>query len=307
MKKVKRMIYGIARNSLKNRITNNLGTVVETEDQIICYVKKSKIPKKNSFNWNIPCFGISRERKELLEKYNLNKKIIYIFSDISFDKNKLNIFGYNNCNVILKDCDFKWGLFIHVRGDCIIDNCNITAFDSLFIGADDLTIKNIDLSDEVYGCYGFRILFGASEKMNIVNCNFGNNKKRVHIDLMSNEEINIDNSSIYGDDIEIKSDKISIKDSKIDSSKKVIIDSKENNSFSVISPVVIYNGVEITNCNRLINLEQKSLNLHLKRLELLETLKKIRNNCEELNEIKLTKYKDKLNSDSVSKVLKKTK
>lgn len=306
MKKVKRMIYGIARNSLKNRITNNLGTVVETEDQIICYVKKNKIPKKNSFTWDIPCFGISKEHMDLLKKYNLNKKIIYVFSDITFDKNRINIFGYDNCEVILKNCDFKWGLFIHVNGNCVIDNCNITAFDSLSIGADDLTIKNIDLSDEVYGCYGFRILFGASKKMNLVNCNFGNNKKRVHVDLMSNEEINIDNSSIYGDDIKIQSDEISINDSKIDSSKKVVVESKKNNPVDIASPIVIYNGVEITNRNKQINIDNNSLTTYFKRLELIETLKKIRNNCEEINERKLTIYKDKLNSNSISKVLKKT-
>lgn len=306
MKKVKRMIYNIARNSLKSRITNNLGTVIETEDQLICYVKKNKIPKKNSFTWDIPCFGIGKEHEELLKKYNLNKKICYVFSDITFNKNRINIFGYDNCEVILKNCDFKWGLFIHVNGDCVIDNCNIVAFDRLSIGADNLTIKNIDLSDNMYGCYGFNIVFGADKKINLVNCNFGNNKKRTNITLCSREEIDIENSTMYGETIKIQSDEISLNNSRIDSSKKVVIDSKKNNPVDIASPIVIYNGVELTNRNKQINIDNNSLTTYFKRLELIETLKKIRNKCEEINNRKLTIYKDKLNSNSVNKVLKKT-
>lgn len=306
MKKVKKMIYNIARNTLKNRLTNNLGTVVETEDQIICYVKKNKIPKKNSFTWDIPCFGISKEHINLLKKYNLNKKICYIFSDITFDKNRINIFGYDNCDIILKNCDFKWGLFIHVNGDCVIDDCDIVAFDRLSIGADNLTIKNIELCDNVYGCYGFNIVFGADKKINLVNCNFGNNKKRTNITLCSRNEIEIENSTMYGETIKIQSDEIYLNDSKIDSSKRVVIESSKDNIDTINSPMVIYNGVEITNNNKPINLDRKSLNLHFKRLKLLETLKNIKNNCEEINNRKLSTYKDKLNDKPVSKILKKT-
>ena len=307
MKTIKNFIYNIARNSLKNKITNNLGTVVETEDQIICYVKKNNIPKKRSFTWDIPCFGIQKEYIELLKKYNLNKKISYIISDISFDKNKINIFGYDNCDIIIKDCDFKWGLFIHVNGDCIIDNCNITAFDSLSVGADNLTIKNLDLSDNVYSCYGFRILFGASKKMNIFNCNLGNDRKRIHLDLISKDEINIENSNIYGDKIEIKSDKISKKESIIDSSSKVIIDSKKGNLVDIISPLVIYNGNEITSTSKIINLDNNSLNLRFKRIELIETLNKIKKQCENINNIKLSELENDLNNKKITRVLKKDK
>lgn len=43
---IKEKIYQILRNYYKNYLTNNLGKVVETDDKLICYVKKKKVSKR---------------------------------------------------------------------------------------------------------------------------------------------------------------------------------------------------------------------------------------------------------------------
>ena len=52
MDNFKGKFYDIFRNYLKKHFTGNLGTVVEEEDKLICYVKQGKW-KKEKYNYNI--------------------------------------------------------------------------------------------------------------------------------------------------------------------------------------------------------------------------------------------------------------
>lgn len=65
----KKIIYQITRIYAKNYLTNNLGKVVEDDEKITCYVKKSKIKNKNQER-NIICSGIGEmKKKRKLQKH----------------------------------------------------------------------------------------------------------------------------------------------------------------------------------------------------------------------------------------------
>ena len=71
-------------------ITGNLGKIVEDEDKITCYVKKSKC-KKERYCYTIVCNGISKKNKELAKKYNINKPICYVLDGLKFKNNGIYI------------------------------------------------------------------------------------------------------------------------------------------------------------------------------------------------------------------------
>ena len=45
-KNIKGVLYNILREYVKHYLTGNLGKVVETDEKLICYVKKSKFERK---------------------------------------------------------------------------------------------------------------------------------------------------------------------------------------------------------------------------------------------------------------------
>ncbi len=134
-----------------------------------------------------------------MKKSNLNKPILYVIENINFDKHVL-IFGYNNCEVIIKNCNFEYGAYVYIDGKCTIENSSIKEFLSyLSIGADDLTIKNINLKN-----FGSNVGFYADNVINIIASNIGSKKEKTNISIMAVNGINLANSKIEGSKINCK-------------------------------------------------------------------------------------------------------
>ena len=141
---MKKLTYNIYRNLFKKTITSHLGKVVETEDKIICFVDKNKV-KKESGTYSFPCFRIGNNSlKEDALKLNLDKPTCYIIDGFNFDKHLIYIFGYDNCEVIIRNCNFK-NVVVHINGKVTLDNVGIKSiFKNTSISADDFTDINID-------------------------------------------------------------------------------------------------------------------------------------------------------------------
>ena len=77
----KKVLYIVTRSYLKKYFTGHLGKVVEDDDKITCYVKKSKI-KKGGYHYTISCFGIGDVQKKVAKVFNLNKPIFYVIDGI---------------------------------------------------------------------------------------------------------------------------------------------------------------------------------------------------------------------------------
>lgn len=80
------------------KLTCNLGEVLETEDKLICFVKK--LLKKDGYNYIYNCYGIGDRNINLANKYNLNKQIVYVFEDIDFKRDNVFICGYDDPLII---------------------------------------------------------------------------------------------------------------------------------------------------------------------------------------------------------------
>lgn len=83
MNTFKKALYNITRPSAMKYLTGNLGKVVEDDEKITCYVKRSKVKKKD-YHYTIACFGIGENQEKVAKAYNLNKPICYVIDGLKF-------------------------------------------------------------------------------------------------------------------------------------------------------------------------------------------------------------------------------
>jgi len=295
---LKKTLYNLFRNYLKKHFTRNLGKVVEEEERLVCYVKKRK-GKRDGYCYTIPCFGIDEKEQKLANDFQLNKPICYIIDGIKIEKEKVNIFGYNGCEVIVRNCKFNWGASIFVNSKCTLENTMIRSFRLLTISANDMTIKNMNLNHEMAlaGCH-LQITIGA-EKLRIINSNIGEKLDTVKIDVTSSNELHMINSKIIGNEFKIKSSIIESDDkSSFIALKGADIETDDFQKVHIDSPAIVLNSINLSEYGKTIELDS----VKSKRLELLEVLKKLRNTC---TAITYEMAKNLLNNQSVDKILKK--
>lgn len=306
MNKIKRKIFNILREIVKRKITNNLGKVVEDDEKIVCYVKRRKI-KNRRFRYTIACHGIGKREKELASIYKINKPICYVIDGLEFKKKKVNIWGYNGCEIIVKNCRFDFDLDVNVNGKCTIDDCFIMAFDNLSIGAKELIIKNMDIKNQLFlAGVNLQIFLGGNEKLEINNSNIGCEKEKTKVFLIARDEIGIYRSKIAGDMVECKSDKIIAgKKSLLSGTEKVVVNANKFYEINIDSPKIVYNDNEIEIDRRIVVLKRNTDPLKIKRREFIEFLKQLRDECENLNKEELDTYSKYLNNREITKVLKK--
>jgi hypothetical protein len=308
---LKKSLYNIIRNYLKKSFTGNLGKVVEEDDRLVCYVKKGKC-KRNKYDYTISCFGIMEKDKELANAYKLNKPICYIIDGIESERKKVYIHGYSNnsdskCEVIVRNCRFNWDADIHVNGKCTLDNTYIRSFNLLLISAEDLIIENMNLDHKMkLAGSKYHISIGAKKSLIITWSNVGEIHDTVKVDLVSDNQLHIINSRVMGNEIKIKSPIIETnEDTSIVALEHTNIETDEFKKLKIDSPTTIFNGKDISEYGKTIELEKADDPLKNKRLALLEILKNIRNNCTKTADEMAENYKNNLNNQPVSKVLKK--
>jgi len=305
MNKFKKIIYDVVRNYILNYLTGNLGKVTIDDDKITCYVKKRKV-KKERYDYTIACFGIEENPKDIIEVYELNKPVCYVIDGLEFKNHKVQIFGYNNCEVIIKNCNFEFDLCIHINGKCTLDNTNIKTFSYLSIGANELTIKNMNSDQLEVLSSKSDIGFGAYDRIDVIDSNIGNVKKNIKVSFLATNELNIVNSNICGKDVVCESSKINAdENSSLIAIDKVTLKADDFNTININAPTIILNEEEITNERKSVVLKKITDSLALKRLELIKLLRKIKNECESTNTKKVSEYQEELNAESISKVLKK--
>ena len=305
MNTFKKALYNITRPSAMKYLTGNLGKVVEDDEKITCYVKRSKVKKKD-YHYTIACFGIGENQEKVAKAYNLNKPICYVIDGLKFKKHQVYIFGYNNCEVIIKNCDFGLGLHIHVNDKCTLDNTNITTFSYLSIGANELVIKNVDSKQINAISSESNIYFGADNRIEVIDSNIGCQNENINVSFLATNELNIVNSKIIGKEVECKSSTINADEkSSLTATDKVNLQADNFNSININAPTIVLNGDETSNEKKSVVLKKITEPLSLKRLELVNLLKKVKTQCENINEEKVLEYEEQINVQPVSKVLKK--
>ena len=305
MNKFKKTIYNILRNYVKKYLTGNLGKVVEDEEKITCYVEKNKI-KKEGYRYIISCRGIGKveEQNKIAKAYNLDKPICYVIDGFE-SKNNVNIYGSSNCEIIVRNCNFMFDVFISVDGKCILDNTVIQFFSNLSISADELIIKNTSLGQIDIITHKSNVRVNACKKVDVVNSNIGNRKQDINVSFIATNELNLVNSNIRGKEVLCESSKIvADKNSSLIATNTVNLQTDNFSSINIDAPTIVLNGEEIENNKKSVVLKETNP-LALKRLELVNLLKKVKIQCENINSKKVLKYQKELNVQPVSKVLKK--
>ncbi len=300
MDNFKGKFFDIFRNYLKKHFTGNLGTVVEEEDKLICYVKQGKW-KKEKYNYNIPCFGISKEEQNLASDFKLNKPISYVIDGIKNARKKIYIFGYNDCEIIVRNCSFNNDVMIHVNGKCTLEKTFIRMYRSLMIGAKEMTIKNMNIKPELIRS-NLRILIDTRKNLNITDSYIGEKNKLVDVDISSDNELDVINSQIMGNKINVAASIMNVDDSSsLIALKSTDIKANNLKKLNIDSPEITFNGNVISTYGKTVQLKRVDNPLTNERLKLIDVLKKLRDNCAEIN----NQIIEKINSKPVSKILKK--
>lgn len=306
MNKFKKILYDVTRPYAKNYLTGNLGNVVEDEEKLTCYVKRSKVKKKD-YNYTIACFGIgeNEDRKKIAKAYKLDKPICYVIDGLEFKKHQVYVFGYNDCEVIIKNCSFGLDLCVHVNGKCTLDNTDIKTFSYLSISANELVIKNMSSDQiEVIGSKS-HIGFGANDKIDVIDSNVGNKKKNIRVSFTATNGLNISNSSIIGKEVECESSIINVdENSSLAASDKVDLKTNDFNPINIDAPIIVLNGEKLVNNKGKVVFRKITDSLELKRLELVNLLRKVKTECEKINSEKVSEYQEELTVQPISKTLK---
>ena len=304
MEKKNTIIYNFIRNQLKKTIMGNMGKVYEEEDLLTCIVnKKNKFNEeelgyRKFFNYR------SDVVKDLSIIYNLEKQKKYIIQNIDFDK-KVYITCHNNCDIIIKNCKFDKGLIVeNIKGNCNIENCYIKNDNAFFYEANELILNRVTVYCD---CYDTVRIIG-NNKLSIIDSVINSNEKDAELYLCSYDEINIEGkSSIFGGRVTCKSDFLFMDDlSKIEAEKIIKFNVMEFDKINAISPYIKFNNNDVRELNQhdFVTLKKLEEPLSIKRLQLIDTLKLIKEKCEKINEKKLEKVNKYLDNRPITKILK---
>ena len=185
------------KKAIKN-ITGNLGFVVEKEDKLICYVQKEKFHFYGGFaveSYVIRIEDFKKSNSDLVEKYGLDKEIVYVLDGLTFDEKepvKINVFD-NDSRLEIKNCRFDRGVVINYPKECIIKNTIINTDYLRYeceIKASDLILDNVEINNNDNMLLFNKVRIYAKDSIKIRNsiikadtCVIGNlNTRKVSID-----------------------------------------------------------------------------------------------------------------------------
>lgn len=312
-------LYNEARSMYLKKSICNIGRIVETDDKIICYVEQDALDK---YKGNKPIYGINLKGmnqgvdKETVEAFGLNKPVYYVFDGINFSSALR--FSSTWCDVIFKNCTFDknigiiWGREITLENNKYKDSCDVYFYGDCFLTAG--TVKKLTFINETFvnssllakypyndTVFGMKIQAGEVEFIDstIVCQNDGG----VSINA---KKTKLENSAFIGQNIIIESESIESNNTSI-TAKKIFSIENSSRDFDgeVKASRVVYNGVVLSTNGEKINVNEYNSKLIQARRKLVQELKRIRDYCLNINEEKVQKVRDELNSDAISKVLRK--
>lgn len=172
------------------------------------------------------------------------------------------------------------------------------------IGANNITIKDMSIYNEFKYTGYLNINIGADNNLSIINSNIGRLEEYTNVSLAGVNELILDNSNIRGSKVECEGKKIiNHHGSLLVSDVEVNIKSDDFEQLRIESPIIVVNDNKVNNKYETAILKQVTNPLSLKRLELIELLKQVKEKCEMINLEDLGKYEEELNSRTICKTL----
>lgn len=147
--------------------------------------------------------------------------------------------------------------------------------------------------------------FGADDRIDVIDSNIGNKKEKIKISFLATNGLNIVNSNICGKDVVCEASRINVdENSTLSATDKVILKTDDFNPININTPTIVLNGEEIKNERKSVVFKKITDPLSLKRLELVNILRKVKTDCENINSEKVLEWQKELNVQPISKVLK---
>ena len=333
---MKKIIYEILRKQVARIATGKKGKCEILDKEIICYVDGRKLKKKKKYEhrYNLSFVLIPTE-EELYRIYKVNKPVHYIVKNVEFDM-EVNIkASVKNCHVTFENCTFKEGIGIDFAD-------HITFINNKYVARDHKNYFSLVPEDHFY--ISTRTNKNEINKISFISDNIEvddiktipivkannvhkkiNSKKRPIIKLwLHAKEISIFNTNIVDtESIEIVTDRLTLNHTNI-SSRQLEIDAKYFSANCDINSEIIsintkqdaiipgkininrecmfINGVEVDKNERVI--DEYDLELQKQRLELINSLRKIKNVSDNNISDRLEIIKSKMGEEKVRKLIK---
>ena len=304
--KLSSLFQNIKRKKYLQGLIGKHGQIIEKDDKIIVNVNPKKIKKTKYFNvinlYRTNNFEVEKELKNAFEIIKLNKPIFFIFNGIIFDKDVY--LSSMSFHIIFKNCTFKECLHLNSSISVTLENNKYqnqtTEYSCGQAGLiDELTIINDNFANNSKTKVDIR-----ANKVNIINSNIcAESKGQINIET---KEMNLTDSTITGSEVYLNADSITSSNSIIKSNNGVMIDN-ENNDFNgnVQAPLFVYNGINLSNHNEVISIDEEKIELQKMRQVLLQRLRNLRDYCKYINNMEVKEIENKLNKQRISQIVKK--
>lgn len=277
------------------KITQGLGKIIEDETTIYCYVDEKEFKKKcnygNIYGFNLNNYSVTIYKHTFPslygETYFLEKNIVYIFENITFDKPLSFYISSSSHNYTkFEKCVFTDKISINEAENVEFIGCKSRTYKTrFFVGpkvrtlklTNDYTLTSAGFSDRTY-------IDINCDTLEMYNTEFYGDNPKINV-----RNLIMKNSCICSDEkLEINTDKINLEESGFFSTFEIYLNTKECNDFSSIkSDYIIYNGLELSKHND--NYEEID-NLIEARQSLVDTLATIKVNEEVLQQAEVDKY-----------------
>lgn len=314
--KIQKYKYNMERKAFINRWITNIGTIMEEEDKIICYVNQKLLEKyKRRKGYTIFCNGIPiyEKMKQKIKYYQLDKPVYYIFDGIQVDF--MSFSSIFNSTLVFKNCTFNHKLSFISTDKVILQNNTYNSWTKNSIRQGDflsgeikeLIVQNDYLANQFKGVdnsqdFGVDI---TTDRLTMMNSTIvAENEGQIYIKA---KEAYFMDSTIEAPEMYLDLDNIAYINSLLKSSKGIMIENENCNCdldmgfYKVDSPYVVYNGMEIINKEKE-EQKQNEENLTEVKIPLVQLFTNLQNKC---NQEIVTQYLRKEAEQPISRVLKK--
>lgn len=310
-KKTLWIVYKVAKNVYITDKFSKYGKVVETDDKIIVKVTQHKFNKRLRNDFALYCTGFSKSDEETLGKIEELKPIVYEFDNITFPIHGAHVLS-GNADIVFKNCTFQNDLKLSCEKVTFQNNKYLKwhGRNQMITGSIKELIMNGEFfinsyENKDYGKQKFGIsVYG--DKIQIIDTVL-EAESIGQIDLCFNESY-IENSFITGPEVFIDSKSIVSEKSAIRAEKSIMIDNENKDfNYDLAAPVIVYNNEYLRTNNedkKEVIRNSEDTELDIKRKELINVLKNLKNYCLEINNQKAAKIKESLNNKPISKILK---
>lgn len=203
-------MYPFARRYLLQYFTNHLGTAVEHEDKIICYVYPHLFNKQD-----FDCTGIHKKEEKIANFFGMNKPIYYVFQNINFTTIP-NINGYlsETINIFIKNCQFPYGLTLIGFDKCVIKDSNIYPTGNFWISTKKLSMKNVTIQNPFEFLSSEYNIPICADEIIMKSSHIGNeNEDKLNVSMSACDKCVCSDSQICGKKIELYSPHLNLHNS----------------------------------------------------------------------------------------------